>query len=153
MKLKSSKGIAIHVLIHLIVTAVLIRDPFSNLPLLLILGASHFLFDWLKLRFPTQRQVPGFFVDQALHLSALIFLTIFFPTVEPVLSDLWLYIALFYAFIPPIIMVIWLLAIDFGRVTEKSDRCVAWAQRNLLPISQGFGLPLLLGVSLGVLVF
>lgn len=153
MKLKSSKGIAIHVLIHLFVTAVLIRDPLSHLPLLLVLGTTHFFIDWFKLRQTTVRQVPGFLVDQALHLGVLIILTIIFPTVQPVLSGAWLYVALFYAFIPPIIMVIWLLAIDFGRVTEKSDRCIVWAQRNLLPLSQGSGLPLLIGVSLGLLVF
>jgi len=152
MKLKSNKGIAFHVFIHLIVTAVLIRDPLSHLPLLLILGVSHFTIDWLKLRYPTQRQVPGFFVDQALHLTSLIFLTIIFADVQPVLSGLLLYIALFYAFIPPIIMVIWLFAIDFGRAKQESDHCIFWAQRNLLPISQRAGVPLLLGVSLAILI-
>jgi hypothetical protein len=153
MKLKSSKGIALHVLIHLIVTAFLIRDPFSHLPMLAILGVSHFSFDWLKLRYPTQKQVPGFLVDQSLHLITLVFLAIFFADVKTVLSGTWLHVALFYAFIPPVIMAGWLLAIDMGRVMKESDRCVAWAQRRLLPISQQAGMPLLFGVSLGILLF
>lgn len=152
MKLKSNKGILIHVLIHLIVTSLLIKDPLSHLPLLAILGASHFLFDWLKLRYPTQRQVPGFLVDQVLHLGALTFLAFNYPDVQTALGGWWLYVALFYAFIPPIIMIVWLLAIDLGRVTKQTDRCVYWAQRNLLPISQKAGMPLLLGVTLGILV-
>lgn len=151
MKLKSSKGIALHVFIHLIVTALLIKEPVTVLPLFIILAATHFLIDWLKLRYPTERQVPGFLLDQLLHLIVLGFLTAVFTTVQPALPAEALTLALAYAFIPPIIMVLWLLTIDWSRARTKKTRCVRWSLKNLLPISQTVGLPLLFGVGLGIL--
>jgi hypothetical protein len=153
MKLKSILGIALHVLIHMLVTALLIREPLSYLPLLVILGVSHFLFDWLKQRYPTNRQVPGFLIDQAFHIATLAVLAIVFADVQTDLSGGWLYLALFYAFIPPIILFGWLLAIDVGKVRKQKDWCISWAQGNLLPISQRAGVPLLLGVGLGIVLF
>ena len=152
MKLKSNVGLVIHVLIHLIITSLLIREPLTHWPLLAIIGTLHFLFDWLKLRYPTQKQVPGFLTDQALHLSALLFGSVIFTNVQTVLSGWWLYVALLFAFVPPIIMIIWLLAIDVGRVRRQTDWFIFWAQRNLLMISQHAGVPLLLVVGLGILL-
>jgi hypothetical protein len=150
MKLKSSKGIAIHVFIHLFVTALLIREPLTLLPLFVILAVTHFLIDWLKLRYPTDRQVPGFLLDQLLHLTVLAFLTAVFTAVQPVLQPRPLIIGLAYAFIPPIIMFFWLLAIDRNQEKQKTNRCSCWCQRHLLPISQSAGVPLLVWVLLGL---
>jgi hypothetical protein len=151
MKLKSSRGIAIHVLIHMAVTALLIKEPLAHLPLLIILAVTHFLIDWLKLRYPTQRQVPGFLCDQVLHLIVLGVLTAAFTNIQSALPGWLLTAALYYAFIPPIIMFIWLLAIDEGQVKQQTGRCIYWAQQNLLPISQRVGLPLLFVVGLGII--
>jgi hypothetical protein len=153
MKLKSSKGIAIHVLIHVAVTALLIREPVIHWRLFIILAITHFLIDWLKLRYPTQRQVPGFLLDQILHLIVLGFLAAVSPTIRPALSGWLLTFAIIYAFIPPIIMFLWLLAIDEGQVREHTTRRIKWRQRNLLSLSQHAGLPLLLGVGLGIVCF
>jgi hypothetical protein len=150
LKLKSKKGIALHVFIHLIVTGFLIKEPFTHLPLFIILGVTHFLVDWLKLRFPTNRQAAGFLLDQVLHLIVLVFLSAISTTVQSALPDGLLFGALIYAFFPPIIMFLWLLAIDLGQVTKKSVRCVSWGQRRLLPISQLVGLPLILCVGVGI---
>ncbi|MFZ0544838.1 MAG: DUF3307 domain-containing protein [Candidatus Promineifilaceae bacterium] len=151
LKLKSNKGIAFHVLIHLVVTALLIQEPLTQAKLFIILGTTHFLIDWLKLRFPTERQVPGFLLDQVLHLTAIGFLAAVSPTVQPVLPTGAVTLAMLYAFIPPIIMFLWLLTIDEGRLKEHTSRLINWGQRNLLVLSQGAGLPLLIGVGLGIL--
>ena len=152
MKLKSSRGIALHVLIHLLVTALLIKDPLSHMPLFIILAVTHFSIDWLKLRFPTQRQVPGFLIDQVAHLTVLLFLAGTMPHLQSVLPAWLLIIAMIYAFVPPVIMLLWLLAIDQGVVRTQTDRCIRWAQRHLLPLSQQAGLPLLVGVAFGLLL-
>jgi hypothetical protein len=153
MKLKSSRGIAIHVLIHVAVTALLIREPVTHLPLFIILAITHFLIDWFKLRYPTQKQGPGFLMDQTLHLIVLGFLAAVSPGIQPVISGWLLTFALIYAFVPPIIMFLWLLAIDEGQVRDHTPRRIKWGQRNLLLLSQQAGLPLLLGVGLGILCF
>jgi hypothetical protein len=152
MKLRSNRGIAFHVFIHLIITGLLIKEPLSHLPLFIILAVTHFSIDWLKLRFPAQRQVPGFLVDQVAHLTVLLFLAAITADAQPVLPAWLLTIALIYAFIPPVIMLLWLLAIDQGVVRTQTDRCIRWAQRRLLPLSQQAGLPLLAGVAFGLLL-
>lgn len=152
MKLQSSKGIALHVMIHLLVTALLIKAPLSHLPLFIILGISHFLIDWLKLRYPTNRQAAGFLLDQALHLIILIFLATISTTLQPVLPYWLLIVAMMYAFIPPIIMFLWLLAIDVGKAMKKKVRYICWGQRRLLKISQVAGVPLLIWVAIGIIL-
>lgn len=151
MKLKSSRGIAFHVLIHVAITALLIKEPLSHLPLFIILASTHFLIDWLKLRYPIQHHVAGFLLDQAAHFTVLGFLAVVSTTVLPVLPVWLLVVALIYAFVPPIIMFLWLLAIDKNPVKKHKFGRVKWCQRNLLPISHHAGLPLLVGVALRIL--
>ena len=136
MKLESNKGIALHVFIHLFVTSLLIKEPYNHLSLFIVLGITHFLIDWLKLRFPTNRQAAGFVLDQILHLIVLIALAVISTTIQPVLPGWLLFGAMLYALVPPIIMFLWLLAIDLGRAMKKKVACISWGQRRLLPISQ-----------------
>jgi hypothetical protein len=152
MKLKSNKGIALHVSIHLLVTALLIKASFAHLLLFIILGITHFLIDWLKLRYPTNRQAAGFLLDQVLHLIVLVFLAVISINVQPVLPDWFLIGAMIYAFVPPIIMFLWLLAIDLGQAMKRNARCVSWGQRRLLPLSQLAGLPFLILVGFGIVM-
>jgi hypothetical protein len=151
MKLRSSKGITLHVLIHLIVTALLIKAPLTHLPLFIILGITHFLIDWLKLRYPTNHLAAGFVLDQILHLTVLIFLAAISTNVQLILPDWLLVIAMIYAFVPPIIMFLWLLAIDVGQAMKRKVGCICWGQQRLLKVSQIAGVPLLVWVAIGII--
>jgi hypothetical protein len=132
--------------------ALLIKEPFSHLPLFAILAVTHFLIDWLKLRYPTNHLAAGFLVDQVLHLFALIFLAAISSTVQPVLPFWLLIVAMLYAFVPPIIMFLWLLAIDIGKAMHRTFRCITWGQRRLLKLSQQAGVPLLIWVAIGIVI-
>lgn len=70
-KFKSPK-LYIHVLIHIIITAVLLWNV-SLWPIIVIIGISHFVIDGLKLLFQTKKtRRLLFFIDQLLHLVILL---------------------------------------------------------------------------------
>lgn len=144
-KTQNSAGVAIHVAIHLLVTAVLLQEPWRHGWLFLILGSAHFVIDWLKVRLPARRQTPGFVLDQLAHVVTVAFLALLDPTVPIVLPVWFLYPALVGALIPAFLLLLWTVAIDMGK-QDKKDSLIQWAQRRLLPLSQYVGMILLLCV-------
>jgi hypothetical protein len=144
-KTEGSAGVALHVAIHLLVTAVLLQEPWRYGALFIILGAAHFVIDWAKVRLPAQRQTPGFVLDQMAHVVTVAILAAMYPTTATVLPGWFLYPALVGALIPAILLLLWTVAIDMGK-QDKKDSLVQWAQRRLLPLSQYVGMILLLCV-------
>ncbi|WP_406683124.1 DUF3307 domain-containing protein [Seonamhaeicola sp. MEBiC1930] len=66
-KLKSPK-IYIHVLLHIVVTALILWD-ITLWPIVVIIGVSHFIIDALKLSLQTKKtRRRWFFIDQLLHI-------------------------------------------------------------------------------------
>ena len=141
-------GIAFHVSIHVAVTSLLVRDPFSHWPILLSLGLAHFAIDWTKLRFDARLQTPGFLLDQLAHFTTLGLLAALAPGLPVILPATALYPFLLYAALPALLMFVWILALDAGRNTEHPSSLVHWARRRLLRLSQLAGIPLLVGVML-----
>ncbi|MCA9917983.1 MAG: DUF3307 domain-containing protein [Anaerolineales bacterium] len=140
LKVTSNAGLALHVMIHVVMTALLLRQPARYLDLLLALAVAHFLTDWVKVRFPTDPQWPGFVLDQLAHLAAIVALAWWRPVVTAVLP-LWLMLPLIiFVLLPAGLMLLWVWANDAQQQNRyQNSRSVQWASRRLLPISQRFG--------------
>lgn len=145
-KVASSWGVALHVAIHVVVTAVFVTNLPQYWPVLVFLGVTHFLTDWLKLRVPARYQTPGFILDQLAHGLTLGVIAFTVPSL-PVLLPAWvLYPALVLAFIPALLMGLWVFANDLRGFEEQSCTSVEWACQHLLPASQKVGFWLVLFV-------
>ena len=140
LKNEGNLGIALHVAIHVIITAIFIQNPLQHWHVLAILGIVHFATDWAKLRIPMRRQAPGFVLDQAAHVLTIVALVTLFPNIPTSLPDWALYPALLLAIIPAMMTFGWVWANDIScqSVQTNSGR-VQWARRSLLPMSQRMG--------------
>ena len=118
LKSRSWVGIALHVGIHIIVTAILLRQPVDAWPLLAILGLSHFALDWLKVRDTNPNRVLTFLFDQAGHLITLIGLAWWMSSVESMLPISFLQPLLLVALVPPLIFFIELIFDEY--IVEKN---------------------------------
>lgn len=75
---RTLRGLALHVAVVLLVTAVLTGS--SNPWVYLIIGASHALMDWIKVRwFPNS--VHAFVADQLVHVAFIVLIALLFPYV------------------------------------------------------------------------
>lgn len=152
IKTQSSWGIAVHVGIHLLVTAVLIKEPITYWLMLASLGVVHFIIDWVKLRLPARQQTPGFILDQIAHLLTLLLIAIAIPAI-PVLLPTWLlYPVLALTLIPALLTCLWVLANDLRNQPTPTWPPVEWASQNLLRASQHIGFLLVLVVGTGTLL-
>lgn len=142
MKLANKRGLALHVAIHVITAAALIRDFWLYWQLLLALAIIHYLTDYIKIKLqkPGQPLTAGFIWDQVAHYITIGVLAWWQPDVASLLP-LWLLIpAVILATIPAIMTLIWVWANDHYiderlTVTEQTE----WLSKKLLPISQRFG--------------
>lgn len=83
-KQKSWKGLAVHVLIHWLLSILILSPYLPNFKLLLLLlgvTLSHFMVDMIKIRWQkeSKRYVALFFLDQAVHVFILLLAT---PTIR-----------------------------------------------------------------------
>jgi len=149
LKTQSNFGLALHVAIHLAVTALLIHRPLSHWPLLLVLGLAHFTTDWVKLNFPSKNQAAGFVGDQFVHFITILLLSIWVPDLPAILPT-WIMIpAIILAFIPALMIFFWVWATQIQNSSLKDDSmCITWASVSLLPISQRIGLIIMLIIAL-----
>lgn len=140
LKVTSTAGLALHVLIHMMMVAMLLQAPAQHLNLLLALGVAHFLTDWIKVRFPVEPQWPGFLLDQLAHLAAIVALAWRWPGVTAVLP-LWLMLPLIlFVLLPALLMLLWVWANDAQQQNRfQNSRSVHWASSRLLTISQRTG--------------
>ncbi len=143
-KLQSNLGILLHVVIHLLVTALLLQEPEQFWLLLVWLGVIHFGIDWLKLRIPVRHQAPGFVIDQMAHLISLLGLAMAFPEARSHLPLWFIYSALVYSLIPVTIMLIWVIMGDMART--QPDFAYSDLQPAVLRWSQRTGWVLIVGV-------
>jgi hypothetical protein len=140
LKIAGNFGLIIHVLIHLMMTALLLQRPGQYLDLLFVLGLAHFVTDWVKVRFPSDPQWPGFVLDQLAHVATIALLSLRWRDVTAVLP-LWIMLPLILlVLLPALLMLIWIWAND----AQQQDRfhqsqSVHWASSRLLTISQRTG--------------
>ena len=86
-KVKNGYGIAVHVLMHLVITAVLIEAPWHSPSLFLLLGSIHYVTDWAKLQGSVTHARRDFWLDQITHTMTLLLLVILFPAVRPAVES------------------------------------------------------------------
>ena len=152
LKIESSRGILLHVAIHLLVASILIEDALAHWSLFLVLGVTHFLVDWVKVHHHGHRQTPGFLLDQLAHFLTILLLALWQPDLTAVLPlpFLWLGIALI--MLPATLVFLWVWATDLI-VDLPENQTVKWACRSLLPIAQYIGIVFVLALTLPYLIF
>ena len=144
LKSRSWIGIALHVGIHIIVTAILLRRPVDAWPLLSILGLSHFALDWLKVRDTSDNRILTFLFDQAGHIMILVGLAWWMPSVESILPISFLQPLLLVALVPPFIFFIELIFdehiveknIQVNQSDKISTEITGWSQYELFTYSR-----------------
>ena len=144
MKVQGHKGLGLHATIHVLVTAILIRNFWEVWPALFVLGTLHYLTDWTKLRYATNPPLtPGFVLDQAVHLFTLLTITVLTPQIAPVFPLWFLIPAIALAIIPALLTFAYVWATDRCRAniptSRVPDSTIRWACTQLLPITQKTG--------------
>ena len=149
LKNEGNWGLALHIAIHLLVTAVLIKTPWHFWLPLALLGTAHFITDWFKLRYPGKNQAFGFVTDQLIHFVTIFIISLWIPNL-PSLLPIWvLIIAIPLAFVPAIMTFFWVWANQVRQTEVNTDSvCVEWASTELLPISQRIGQGIVLVLAL-----
>lgn len=140
LKIKGNLGLVLHVMIHIIMAALLLRQPDQYLDLLFVLGLAHFMTDWIKIRFSGNPQWPGFVLDQLAHLAAIVLIAWLWPGATVVLP-LWIMLPLIsLVLLPALLMLLWVWANDAQQQTRfQESASVHWASKRLLTISQRTG--------------
>ena len=138
LKTQGNKGLLLHVLIHMLTAAVLVQRPWQYIPLFMVLGAIHFVVDWLKLNKPAVKQTPGFLLDQLAHVLTILLLTIWQPHLASILPLWVISLGIVWALIPALLTLLWVLATDL-QIASPDNPTLTWANHWLLPISQKVG--------------
>lgn len=147
LKNKSWLGIVLHAVVHVVVTAMLIRQPLSVWSMLLWLGILHFLIDLTKLRLPIKQQWLGFLLDQAAHLITLWLLTQFWPDVVALLPMSVMLPMIGYGLFLATVVFLWVVANELSTSEWGNQPYVQWGRAHLLRLSQYAGVPLLLAAA------
>lgn len=143
LKSRSWLGILLHAVVHVVVTALLIRQPLSVWPLLVWLGVLHFLVDLIKLRAPVKRQWLGFLLDQAAHLITLWLLAKIWSTAVALLPLSVMLPLIAYGLFLATLVFLWILANELSTSQLGHQPVIQWARVHLLRLSQYAGIPLL----------
>ncbi|MBK8128968.1 MAG: DUF3307 domain-containing protein [bacterium] len=110
----------------------------ADIPLFVVLGAIHFVVDWLKLNKPAVKQTPGFLLDQLAHVLTILLLTIWQPHLASILPLWVISLGIVWALIPALLTSLWVLATDL-QIASPDNPTLTWANHWLLPISQKVG--------------
>lgn len=144
LKMRCSLGVLLHVAIHVGIMAVLLQNPLAQWRELLILGVTHFLIDWLKVRWETRQEWAGFLLDQAAHVSVLAYMVLANPSLAVREIPLWLLIVgLLGTLSSAVFMFLWIVANDC-KARERTSEPIQWAQRSMIGVSQRTGRLLLI---------
>ncbi|MEZ4865454.1 MAG: DUF3307 domain-containing protein [Caldilineaceae bacterium] len=146
-KLKTERwtGIALHSLIHVLATVPLITAPLANWPLLVTLGVTHFVVDFVKVRLPNRYQTFSFVADQLVHVLVILAVASIWSASTTAILPLNITIPLIiYGIFLGTLVFLWVLAIELSQNGWGEQQLVAWARQNLLRLSQYAGIPLLL---------
>ncbi len=146
LKQRGWYGTLAHTLVHVGVTALLLKSPAAYWPLLTGLGISHFLVDSLKARWHTHRQSLAFLGDQLLHGAVLLTAATLAPDLSFIVPARWMRVFALYALTPMLIMWVALLHADWRAASLRM-----WSVRRWMRLSQVSGWPLVAGLLLAQL--
>lgn len=147
LKLQGHKGLVLHVTIHVLVTAVLIRHFWQYWPILLLLGFIHYLTDWIKLKYSGNLLTSGFILDQIAHVLTLLFIALIAPTMTGVLPLWFLIPAIILSSIPAALTLIYIWATDRCSIESQPKSHLKWASTSLLPLSQITGWAIMIALA------
>ncbi|MEZ4714354.1 MAG: DUF3307 domain-containing protein [Caldilineaceae bacterium] len=147
-KRENQTMLAIHVLIHVCVTAALLKNPLDNLLMLCMIGCSHYLIDSTRLGATDSSGVRGFLFDQMGHLASLSLIASFAvhaPQRLPMnaLPAAVLYPALVYGLLLGSMVLGWIWANETTTTASCHVRQVCWMRSRMLLLSQRAGIALL----------
>ncbi|MEM7798852.1 MAG: DUF3307 domain-containing protein [Chloroflexota bacterium] len=150
LKIRGGVGLFLHVILHVIVTGILLRTGYiENWFLLTILFIVHYIIDWTKLQVKTDRNLPGFVLDQLAHVGSLFLLVWLFPSTSIDIPREWLLPILIYGIIPCITMMIWVWSNDMAG-TSRDTMQTRTMRRTMKTVSQLTSLPLVIGLAVWV---
>ena len=157
LKRTSLKGVFIHVLIYMVVTALLLHQPFRYWPLVIGLGTIHFLIDALKMVCNKVGEIRCFVIDQCLHFSSVVAATYLVyqywsPIPVGILPTGLLYGSFICAFTLAVIVFFWIWT---NGLTEEQIRrylLLYWVKHRALAFEQRVGLLLFAVVFFGQFV-
>ncbi|MEZ4732600.1 MAG: DUF3307 domain-containing protein [Caldilineaceae bacterium] len=138
-------GVLLHVLVHMAVTMLLIRNSQTYWPLIGGIGVVHFVIDGLKLLCPAKKGVLYFLLDQLLHLLTLAIASYIaqqvWHTFHPgILPDQWLLLILFAALIPALMVLFWIWTNTLNQEYVAQISVLYWTKHQLLGLEQRIGL-------------
>jgi len=157
LKRTSLKGVFIHVLIYMVVTALLLHQPFRYWPLILGLGAIHFLIDAFKIVCTKLNEVYCFILDQSLHLASVLGATYLVyqywsPIPVGILPEALLYGSFICALTLAGIVFFWVWTNGLGEEQVRRYMFLHWVKYRALAFEQRVGLVLFAMVFFGQLV-
>ena len=147
-KHENQSMLVIHVLIHVCVTAALIKNPFDNVLLLTMIGCAHYLIDLTKFSNGNSGPSRCFLFDQVIHLTSLSLIaltTMYIPNMLPInaLPVTILYPALAYGLLLGSMVFTWVWANESTVTTASHNQRVWWVRSRMLVLSQRAGVALL----------
>ena len=157
LKKTSLTGVTIHVLIYVAVTALMLQQPMTYWPLVVGLGALHYVIDAAKILVKPQHEVRYFVFDQVLHFVSVLVVTSLahqFWHVVPrgILPDPLLYISFGCAFGLGFIVLCWLWTNALSDDQIRQNVVLQWIKHQALLFEQRIGLVLFAIVFVGQLV-
>lgn len=157
LKQSSLRGVFIHVLIYIGVTAFLLQQPLRYWPLVLGLGVAHFVIDAVKIICKSHRAILCFVIDQIMHVSTVV-AAVFWahrgwqPTPRGILSDHLLVPAFVCALLLATMVFCWVWTNNLSEEQLKRYFLLRWAKSEILLLEQRVGLVLIGIVLLGQFV-
>lgn len=153
LKEKYWYGVLLHVLVHVLVMSLLIHESLSYWPLLLGVGAAHFIIDGLKFFCPAQKGIVYFLVDQLLHVGTIVVAAYLvhqdgLSAPVSILPQAWLLPILSGAFVPAIMVLLWIWTNSLSHEFLAQSSLLYWTKYQILSIEQRIGVLLFLFVCL-----
>jgi hypothetical protein len=148
LKKVSLTGVFIHVLVYVLITALVIREPARYWALIGGLGIVHFLIDSLKTRYQQSLETFYFVIDQCLHFVSMVIATylamVFYPELpQSILPYDIALVAVCCAFILAFMVFCWVWVNSLHEEQVKRHCLLQWAKHQMLELEQRIGLLLI----------
>jgi len=148
LKKVSLTGVFIHVLVYVLITALVIREPARYWALIGGLGIVHFLIDSLKIRYQQSLATFYFVIDQCLHVVSMVIATylamIYYPELpQSILPDNIAFVAVCGAFMLAFMVFCWVWVNSLHEEQVKRHYLLQWAKHQMLAVEQRIGLLLI----------
>lgn len=148
LKKTSLAGVFIHVLIYVLITSLVIREPARYWALIGGLGIIHFLIDSLKTRQSQSVETFYFLIDQCFHFLSIgiaTYLTLFYYPEPPqsILPYAVVLVGVGFALVLAFMVFCWVWVNSLNEEQVKRHYFLQWAKHQMLELEQRIGLLLI----------